>query len=437
MVVGAYLAAHKGAESAAALGGVAALLVVPRYWLPAAALAAFVLVPVQYLHVPTILTYVTPATIVVVFYVIRGARFTGGPLNGVAPWVSRVMVVLVGWLVVTSIFGIDFRDSTHWDVPFLVSGALLAVLAGRDRRASERIRSAWLSLASILALYAFVEVLVLKNNPLFGQIYASAPGNNAFVQYTVWSTYRATTTLGHPLLNATFFACAASLALGAFLRRGSPRMALVALLSVGAVLLTASRSGVGAVGAGFVGAAFVSALSYQGRRGGLVRILAASGMIAAVGLSFGGAVLTRQTSAEGAASVATRGVLAQEGFDLASLRPLTGFGPGTLADASLQYGSNPTGDYENSYVELADTIGYPGLVLVVLMYLALLSLAASRRDAGVFAAVLAYAVSQGGYNLLDGYPGAIVLLGALGAMAIAGPPQVTKRSCIQESRATS
>ncbi len=97
-----------------------------------------------------------------------------------------------------------------WTAGFAVLALLPAALVPFEPAAARPIVSTWTGLAAVLGVYASLEAWVLRDNPLLGWAYRSAPAPDGFDQ--IWSVYRATTTMGHPLVNATFFAVALPLA---------------------------------------------------------------------------------------------------------------------------------------------------------------------------------------------------------------------------------
>jgi O-antigen ligase len=417
------LSRHTAAVAALVLGAVAVLLIAPR-WLPALSLSLFVLLPVAYLRVPYFLVYLSPASLTLIVWLARRdtaatvTRAATGHVRGLAAKLPEsALYLFVLWCLVATVSSVDKRASIEWTLAFVV-GVVIFAKAASDDGALARLRSTWLFLGAALAVYGVVEAELLHHNPLFAAAYASSP-SNGFSQYTVWSTYRATTTLGHPLLNSTFFAATAGLAVGTYLKTGSRwPMAVGAVASAGG-LVTASRSGLLALGAAVIGAGVVSLIDPTTRRRAVHALVVVGVLVAVAGATLAAGTLNRSATQEGALSSSARTSLFHEGLALARQRPVTGFGPGALFTASQQYSSNTTpGNYENSYLETAISTGVVGLVLFVLLAVGLLARSFRARDAGAFGALAGYLTSAGAFNLLQGYMPALIMFGALAAMAL-------------------
>jgi O-antigen ligase len=394
--------------------GAVGLSLVPARLMPVLAVWLFVLVPVGYLGVPKTLTYVTPAMAVLAIWLVRDDATSADRRVPAVMWLAGLLAIWIGVCTLTSV---DERQSLHWGISFCFFLLAFPLAALRRPESMRSMRIAFMAAGAALGAYGIVEVLVLQDNPLFGNAYASAPVAG-FQQYTVWATYRATTTLGHPLLNSTFFVISAALCFGWWIKDRSSVAAAAGVLATGGVLLTGSRSGLVALACAVCVATGVAIYSRATRSRGL----AAAGVILLLAVAAGGTLastaLTRQHSNEGASSSDARVTLVHQATALVRERPILGFGPGALGAASLLYSDNPSGNYENSYLETAQGIGVPGLLLLLGVYGLLAATAIRRRDVGLAGASVGYFVSQGAFNLIEGYKNAHFLLGALLAMAV-------------------
>jgi O-antigen ligase len=401
--------------------GTVAVFVIPARMLPALGLALFSLLPV--------LVYLPPASLVLIVWLARrnaeAPHHHGARLRSRRPSVSiseACICLFALWCLVATLFSVDKRSSIEWTLALVVSVAVFALTASRDRRALDHLRDTWIVLAAVLGAYALVEAELLHRNPLFAGTYAGSSAS-AFTQYTTWTTYRATTTLGHPLLNSTFFAAAVGFSMGSYVKTGSRRIALAGGLASAGVLVTASRSGLIALGAAVLGAGVVALLDPTTRRRAFQSLVVIGVVAAAAGTTLAATTLSRSSSREGASSISARTSLFQEGLALARQRPVTGFGPGALLTASRQFTSDQTpGNYEDSYLETAISAGVIGLVLLLAVVLSLLARTFAARDAAAFGALASYLVSAGAFNLLQGYMPALFLLGALAAISLGSMP---------------
>jgi len=418
---GALAAASPALAAAAVVAalGAAALLVLPRAWLPALALALAALVPVTWLPVPRALVTLSPAVAVLGAWCLRlaadaaplrwrrptpGTRAAGVAAAGLAAW-------LVASLLLTRFPG----TAVAWTAGFAVLALLPAALAPFEPGAARPVAATWTALATVLGVYAAVEAWVLRDNPLLGWAYRSAPAPDGFDQ--VWSVYRATTTLGHPLVNATFFAVTLPLAVDRALRHRRP-LDLAAVAAAGAGLLaTGSR---GALVAGAVAATVTCALAV--RDADARRWAPAVLALVAAGVVVGGAsLLARTASTEGQTSLTYRIEVLGDALAVAGDHAVFGVGPGA---AGVVKGEAERGvaafPYENAWVEMVVATGVPGALLLAALCALAARRAAREGRAGVAGAIIAYAVTAATFNLLEGHRPAHVLLGAL-LVAAAGP----------------
>lgn len=151
---------------------------------------------------------------------------------------------------------------------YIGPGALLLLLLVAIQRRGARIVTSWaLALMSVPAIIAILEWAFGSQWP-YGSWYAAARTVQWYQELTRGPFFRATSTLGHPLTDATVFLLALMLAAGALAGRGNSRRGLL-LLFLGSVFaggLLASWSR-GALVAAFVG---LLLLSLRGEQRGLV-----------------------------------------------------------------------------------------------------------------------------------------------------------------------
>jgi O-antigen ligase len=401
------------------------LFAVPVRWVPCVLLLVFVLLPIKYLPVPAALSGAWGPNLVGAL--VLGLRTTWG-FGRARPWPWPALAAALGiWLVLSSAAASAPFTSLSWSVSFgVLAIGVAAALRGRDD-AARLLESGWLALAAFVAAFAVVEAFVLHGNPLFGRYYENPENSRAVVQ--LWSVYRATTTLGHPLVNGVFLACAVPIALNWTARRRSyGSVALTALILLG-LISTGSR---GAVIAAALGGMVALAVRTSGRGAfGAVspkRIVAGCLVGVLIIVSAGSLYLNgREDSEEGRISAGYRQAALQRGFELVREQPVFGSGPGTAYIASAdQLGiargqGDLGGALENSWLELAVATGLTGMLLV----LALIGEAARRAlaagDGAVLGALAAYLGAAANFNWLEAYPGGHLILGLLMGWALARP----------------
>ena len=222
-----------------------ALSFVARDWLPALALLAVLFVPTTDLPLPSVGRELSVGVIPLAVWIARShppmrrLRFT-----------RSVGAALGGWLLLSEIFApIRSKGGVEWLLMMLASVVLVAVAAG-DEVDISKVRRLYVGVTSGLGVLAVLETYALRSNLLYGGLYARA--TPPLVQH--WSHYRATTLLGHPLVNATVFASALALTVSHFVSRRRPSwLALLQMLClVGGLAATDSRGGALAAGVGIL-----------------------------------------------------------------------------------------------------------------------------------------------------------------------------------------
>ncbi|MFD1720150.1 O-antigen ligase family protein [Amnibacterium endophyticum] len=364
----------RGAVLGFAVLGFAAALVVPIRVVPAIGLLVYALVP--YRLMPHLLAAgVAPGSVLLVVWAFRRAaagRRTGAerPRRGLV--VRAVLLLLVLVAVLAWILSPLRSQSALWTVNCVL--ALVAVLSVADlSQEAAVLRRAWPVIGSVVGAYAVLNHL-LRSNPVYDAVYAL----NGEVDKQVWSVYRSTASLGHPILVGLFLACGCVLALGAF-ARGSRWWLVAVLLTAGGLATTSSRGSFFAVGvAVLVGAVVAVAMSRAVLRR-FASVLVVGAGAAAVAVVALPALLERFGSSEAHGSFVQRTRTYDIVFSAWTQHPLLGTGGGTAADAvgdailSLRY-------IENWYLQLLLGLGAVGLLVVAALVVALITTAARDRD---------------------------------------------------------
>lgn len=406
----------------------AVLLVLPRPWLPAVALAAFALLPVKWLPVPGVLTTVTPSALVLVVWAVRllgEERLMVTALGRNRQRLVAVAVVAGLWLVVTTVTSSSPAVSLGWTIAFALLVLLPSVFAPFEPRAGLLLLRTAAALTALLGLMAVVETSVLKANPLLQEFYASAGPADSFTQ--IWSVYRATTTLGHPLLNGAFFCTTTCLALGGFLLTRHAAWLAAAACGAAGVVASGSRGAALGLVAGILTTAVLEVRARPSDR--VARALLVGPLFAGAAM----AVLLQQraTTSDGPDSLAYRVKVLTPGIDVASRNPLLGTGPGTagylkserspLVSSRSGFDPIPELSFENSWLELLIGIAVPGVVLLVILVLLVGWQARLAQRSGVAGALVAWIVTAGTFNLVEGHRPALMLLGGLVVAAVSAP----------------
>ena len=419
-----------GAVAAVSPVGTAAILGValfaaaaslPLWLLPSVSLWLFALLPLGYLI--GVQSYFgrfwSPAVLVLAVWVLRLSFGTGRrAFVRSLRWTVPLAVLLVALSVVSVS---DFR-SVNWVAVLFVTVALpTALIATVDDRTSSTLLRAWFALGIALSLVAVLESL-LESNPL-------SPYYN-FDQH--WAVYRVTTTLGHPLLNGTFFAVTACVAAFAALRRDTPRGAAFCCFALSALAagLTGSRSGVYALVCGLGVGLLVMLVS--GRTSIANKLLGiVIGVTALVVLPALPTIAGRASSAEGVASGLYRDQSLKLAGKLIAEHPVLGWGPGTSAIAVARSGAHLP--LENAVLGTVVSVGIVGGIgLLFLAVLVFLRSGRGGRPDGI-GAVAAFVVAGSAFPLWEPNPATFILIGFIlvatrASVAVAAHSLVTPTS---------
>lgn len=371
----------------------------PAWVLPSVSLWIFALLPVGYLiGVPNAVgRFYTPAVVVLLIWLVRVAWRPGRhAFVRSLRWLVPVFAVLL----VLSYVGLSPSRSVNWLLVVAITVALPAALVPAvDRRTSSTLLRSWFVLAVGLSIVAVIESL-LETNPLSPYY--------SFDQH--WALYRVSTTLGHPLMNGTFFAVSACLAAFSMTRKGADRgLALFAfVLCALAAGLTGSRSGVYALVCGLGVGLLVTLVS--GRTSLANKFLGILlGVVALVVLPALPTIAGRANSAEGTASSLYRDYVVRLAGRLFLERPLVGYGPGNSSIATAQSGA--TLPLENSVLGTLVSGGVIGTAaLLVMVVVVLVRVGRSGRADGV-AGIAAYVVAGSAFPLWESNPAGLVVVG--------------------------
>lgn len=394
----------------AALVAVVGLLRLPLHLLPGLAVALFVLVPLDYMPAvnPIFGRYLSPALIVLSFWIVRTALHNRrSSVKFLTPWVWLSLALLglglasVGW-------SLDPARSLLW---VATAGIVFVGFAWMGLRADSKtlgaVTSTWLCLGVIVGAMALVEGVT--HTSFLATIYANQDSSSiGFNQ--LWSTFRVTTTLGHPLMNATFFATTSAFAL-IHAARSASRLAVLSgtMCGIGAVL-TVSRSAVAALAVGLC-LGILTMLGTKTVSFGRKLFWSVASILGAVAVVTSPVVQARSVSAEGEGSSGLRSVLLDIAINVAVNDGLAGSGAGTSANRSVLEGLSLP--FENSYAGVLVSLGIAGLLLFVLLIAGLLVKAIARDNFAIAAGLTAFAIQIAAYPLVDNVPVGLIILGML------------------------
>ena len=387
-----------GAATAAAVG---VLFVLAVNSLPTITIFAMLLVPIEATQVPLAARGIALSAIPLAVWIIRAHR------GKLCPQPLIVLALLfASWLALSEALApLHTRRGLEWLVIAAIAlvAPIVATPRGLDPR---RFRGLFLTVMTVIAVYGVVEAL-LRRNVLFGWLYDHSSWWPGLQQ---GGSYRITTVLGHPLVNGTLFAAAGTLAASELMEhRGRPARSVARLaVLVAAVLATHSRGAAVALGSGVALVIIFTRVRWRGQD--LRRLVLVIMSVAAVGLLVTG-LRARDDSHAGQASAALRvSVLSATADLLHTLGPL-GSGPGSSQTYAEMVAPTTSGRLENSYAELAVSLGIGGALLAIGILLTPVGLALLRPSAvGEGAALLSIAIAIAGYNAIEAHPTILVVL---------------------------
>ncbi len=406
-----------GAVAAACAVPVLILFLLPVWSLPSVALVAFALLPVGYLSVvPRDLgRFLSPALVVMAIFLLRSA-IAGGGFQTKMRWPA--LVLLLG-LVALALIGINPPRSLLWVAIFAV-GALIPTLTGNrtDQRMTEALTRTWLVTGGVLGAIAVLESLA-RFNPLSRFYYIDQH----------WSVYRVQTTLGHPLLNGTFFSLTSCFALMLALRHPLRRRSglLIFAISGLAAVLSGSRSAAFALsialGVGLVLSLFSRRISRSAKVAGTVLVA-----LVVVVVPNSPIFVQRAGSSEGSASTTYRDAVVQLAFRLIEQRPLFGSGPGTSVQRAAEAGA--TLPLESAILGTVVSVGIVGAAGLALWLLWIVRQCLKHERPEVLTGLVAFLVTGSAFPLWESNPATWVLVGLLALLAA----QTARRQPITEPR---
>ena len=391
----------------------AVLCRVPAHVLPSIALSAFALLPVNFLPGRNLTTILSPALFVIIVWAIRVV--SQGTFHSPRA-ISVPAICLLLWLLASSLVSVDVGATFGWMVAFLGLAMCPMLLCNRvGPRTQPALVRTWLTLGIVLSLFALVEG-ALQQNPVFGAMYIKGDGQPLD---QVWSVYRVTTTLGHPLMNGTFFAMSFALAVSVWLRARTQATLFTVALTLSGVMLTVSRGAIVAA-AGGGGAAVVLAL-FRGRVRGTRKLVA--GVLVPIGVLAVGTselIARRSASSEGLASGLFRSEIVGVARELSNRVGALGSGPGTSRVIEANTGTV----LENSALQLLVALGGTGLVLVAWLIASAIRQAIVRGNDHAVALLVAVVIASAGYNFVEGGRTGLILVGLPLLVAASSPPRM-------------
>lgn len=386
----------------AALAVLGILFAVPARWLPALGLLLFC-TPIGYGDTQPLLYQLTPIPITFAIYFLRRWRALDIDRNLLG---GAVAVLVIG--LISAIEGVNLRDS----MLFLGAGAVLIggplavrAIPAEDHRLLVRV---WAGCAIALAGFAVVEFLAAANP--FDAWYSGS--DYPLVQK--WEGYRVLTTIGHPLLNGTFFAasfamfCWQLVQRTAFGRSGAGRnVILIGLVaSLVGVALSQSRS---ALVAAAVGGGVVTLISSRRLRS--TSLLWTLRIVLPVALVATGSYIAtgRLGGTEAEQSAQAREAVYSSFESLVDGRELFGAGPGNASTQNSNYGAFPDLPLESVVLELVVSWGYVGTAAIILLGAAYLVAVVRRGRLAALAPAAATGTAALFYNFLEGDPKVLLL----------------------------
>jgi hypothetical protein len=372
----------------------------PSRWLPAASLGIWALIPIAYAPIPLeFARFGSPAVFLLIAWELRCLRLKAKDrFRGVA--LGTVLLVLS--LMTSTLLSIDPARSLLWSIIFAAC-VLGPLVVGVDDlcRALPPLLASWRVFALVLGGFAVVE-RAFRVNPLSAHYYI----NGSLIGQR-WSVYRVETTLGHPLMNSTFFCVSGCLFLCLFFTRWKSVDLMAAALAVGGIWLSGSRSGLiaFAVGMSLWALAFVFAKS-----GTLPRkaVVVALGVTAAILLLASDVSLERSGSQEGQLSSDYRTLVVDVSLRVAHDHPFFGSGAGTAQKQTLASGFSVI--VENSALQILIALGWVGSLALILFLAQLLVRQVVRGSFAGPAAATTLLVQLAAFNAVDSIPAVLVLL---------------------------
>jgi hypothetical protein len=381
------------------------LFVVPVRTLPAITLVVTLLVPTDIAQLPILLQGTALGAIPLLVWIVRA------PSLRVSPLIRALALLLCAWMLLSEMFA-PLHTNRGWAWLVIAGTALvLAVLNPPQGLDPSRFRALFLKITTGLGIYGLIEGFILHSNVLFSPLFEQATWWPALKDNV---SYRITTLLGHPLVNGTVFAAAAVLAASELVERKDKPWQAYARLAIlmGAVLATHSRSAALALAVGIAVVIVFSRTQQQGQGNRRIMLIISAIVGAAIIIS---GLQARNESSGGQASAAFRVTVLKETDETLHGLGLFGAGPGQSdAYRALRQLPGWSTTLENSYAELAVSLGAVGLVLIVTLLIAPVVVGLQRRlVVGEAAALLTVLIDIAGFNAVEGHTSVLILIALL------------------------
>jgi hypothetical protein len=376
--------------------------ILPLDVLPIIAVLVCVIIPVQIYKVPIgIIPFAT--------WVVRS------PQQQTSTTIRFLGVALAGWLLLTELAApFHLKSGVTWFVTMMF--AVVAPVLLQKGRPAPSLRRFYVDLATVLAGYAVLEKFVLHSSPIYATFYAHDLSDPI---RQVWSTYRATTLIGQPLVNAVVFGTAFVLSVDTYLSSSRPDKfaAVRCLMLVSGLAATVSR---GPTLAAFIG---VVVLLFARRGKGISiskRSIAIAIVIGATIVAFP-ILQAREESSEGRGSEEQRSHIVRETKLVLSGHYLLGVGPGQAEAARERANLRHSGlPLESMFAEVLVEIGIPGVALLFMFLLSIIGSGLRRqRSVGAASALLTMLIALCTYSSIEARQGMIILLGMLVVLTLA------------------
>jgi hypothetical protein len=405
------------------LCAIVALITLPVDTLPLLALCCFVLLPVNDLPMPSFFRGASLGVVVLIVWLWRRKQ----PKQSLPRSTLISASLLVCYLLATTAFTIEIARSLVWTSAFIASVLLPVFAGGFTDLEARRLIKGLIALGVGLSCFAIVEYL-LHHNPIFGTLYTKGP----FPVIEHWKTYRVTTTLGHPLYNAMFFAAAAAAAFPTYLDTRRTAYLGAFILTLIGLFLTGSRGALY-----LTPAVIVFVVIFQLRdRDKPVRSLGRIALLVAVGIAIAGALYAqtvgvRASSGEARSSTEARYRDIGVSLSTASHTHYLGSGPGTsnsAKDEGTESVNTSSLVIENSYLQILVSIGIPGLLLIIVFFGSIIREGVKRFQLPAVAALTSVVLVMSTFNFAEGDRPGLVLLGLLAGCCLAVNRQTRKYS---------
>ncbi|QHF23931.1 hypothetical protein GTU73_07855 [Rathayibacter sp. VKM Ac-2804] len=390
------------------------VLVVARRLSPAAAwivvIVLYAAIPFDHLSAPQPLNLLSPLIVLAALLAVA----TGG---APPPWLRGLPLLPAIVFAAYTLILPGLRPHGQLETVLATTSVLILALIAlplclSDASVFRPLSAALLLVSVVLAVLGMVEAGTQSN--VYAALYEASP----FPLTQEWSEYRILTTLGHPLVNSTFFASVGSLAFGLFLSGRRPGALVAFAACCTAVLLTGSRSGVAAIGTGMAIACGLTVLRLTGSR--FVRLaLVVAALAVTVAVIGPEALDSRSSTQEGRLSAEVRDLVLRIGLRLLPTESGIFGSGGGLSSTVFQENGGRHYVLESSLWQLILSYGVIGAVLLLGHLLIVLTRSIARGAIAGPAMLVAWAVSASAFNLLESVPAALIVPASAIALTLA------------------